>query len=232
MSENIAIIPVRKGSKRVKKKNIRNFRGQPLLVWSIKAAIYSSKIDKIIISTDDEEAAEIAQDYSVEVLMRPKKLASDTASTFDVLNYVFCTQLKDNDISPQTVVLLQATSPLRENDLIDKGMKKFQQEKDADRLIELNQLKLFTGSIKSGEWVADFPEDTRSQELPAISYPSGRLYIYNYKTTIAIGQSEGSKTSFLLADPEKNINIDYESDFEKLEYVFSQNTSKYNYLLQ
>ena len=69
MSENIAIIPVRKGSKRVKKKNIRNFRGQPLLVWSIKAAIYSSKIDKIIISTDDEEAAEIAQDYSVEVLM-------------------------------------------------------------------------------------------------------------------------------------------------------------------
>ena len=132
------------------------------MVWSIKAAIYSSKIDKIIISTDDEEAAEIAQDYSVEVLMRPKKLASDTASTFDVLNYVFCTQLKDNDISPQTVVLLQATSPLRENDLIDKGMKKFQQEKDADRLIELNQLKLF-GSVKSGEWVADFPEDTRAK---------------------------------------------------------------------
>ena len=102
---------------------------------------------------------------------------------------------------------------MRENDLIDKGMKKFQQEKDADRLIELNQLKLFTGSVKSGEWVADFPEDTRSQELPAISYPSGRLYIYNYQTTIAIGQSEGSKPHFYWLIQRKNINIDYRSDF-------------------
>ena len=108
---NIAIIPARGGSKRVPKKNIREFQGMPLIAWSILAAKYCKLVDEVYVSTDDVETADIAKEYGAKVLLRPDYLASDGANTFEVLKYIYCNQL--NSLA-EYIVLLQPTSPLRE----------------------------------------------------------------------------------------------------------------------
>ncbi len=212
-------------------KNIRLFRGQPLLAWSIKAAQKSSEIDKVVVSTDDAEAAKLAEEYGASVFWRPNKLSSDTSSTFDVLKYVCCTQCRDIHYEPKYLVLLQPTSPLRERNLITRGLDIIRSDPKADRLLELNSLRLFTGKIDSGYWVGDYAETTRSQELPHLYFPSGRLYIYKCSTTILRNDSEGKNTKYLIGDYESNINIDYEHDFNKLDYVFTTHSARYRYLL-
>ena len=232
VSNTIAVIPVRKGSKRVKRKNLRNFQGRSLLEWSISAALKTPEISHVIVSTDDEEAKEIANNLSVIVLDRPAELASDNANTFDVLKHVVLEQLPKINLRPDFLVLLQATSPLRECDLISKGLGKLLSDPLADRLLELNCTPFFTGSVASGYWISDFPENTRSQDLPLIYFPSGRLFIYRIATTVSVGDPNGKNTSFITGDYEENVNIDIEADFDKLEYVFSKKSEKFNYLLE
>jgi len=231
MSNTIAVIPARGGSKRVPRKNVRLFKEQPLLAWSIKAAQAVDEIDRVVVSTDDAETANIAENYGAEVFWRPEELAADTSSTFDVLKHVYLEQCKATDLDPEYLVLLQPTSPLREQTLISKALAILKSHPEADRLIELNVQSLFTGRIDSGYWVSDFPESTRSQELPELYFPSGRLYIYKCSTTIAVNNPEGGNTNFVLGDYATNINIDYESDFNKLEFVFNSHGKNYHYLL-
>lgn len=94
---NIAIIPARSGSKRIPKKNIKEFFGKPMLAYAISAARKSGIFDTIMVSTDTEEIAEIAQQYGAEVpFFRSEKNASDTATTFEVLEEVILTYQQQN----------------------------------------------------------------------------------------------------------------------------------------
>ena len=129
-------------------------------------------------------------------------------------------------------MLLQATSPLRESDLVSNCIKKMINNKSADRLIELNSLALATGKIESDYWTGDFPEQTRSQDLPMLYFPSGRIYVYRTSKTLALDDPNGKNTAFVIGDYETNVNIDYESDFDKLDFVYSRNSSVYKYLLK
>ena len=81
----LGLIPARGGSKGVPKKNIKIIHGKPLIVWSIEKGLRSKLIDKLVVSTDSEEIAQIAKEAGAEVLMRPSELATDTASTQDVM---------------------------------------------------------------------------------------------------------------------------------------------------
>jgi len=229
--KSTAVIPVRAGSKRVSGKNIREFKGQPLLVWSIKAAMVCPQIDEIIVTTDDPRAAEIAEDYPVTILDRPSRLASDMASTFDVLRHVILEQGGELQVQPDALVLLQATSPLRERNLISNSLQRFAATRFPDRLLELNALKLFSGTVHSDDWNPDYPEATRSQDIPETYFPSGRIFIYNCDTTIREGDPEGRRCSYVLGDYATNINIDAEQDFEKLDFVYSRYEETYKYLL-
>ena len=225
---NIAIIPARGGSKRVPKKNIREFQGMPLIAWSILAAKYCKLVDEVYVSTDDVETADIAKEYGAKVLLRPDYLASDSANTFEVLKYIYYNQL--NSLA-EYIVLLQPTSPLREKNMIYNGLKSLQRDNHSDALIEVNKLKLFSGRVEDGIWKADYPEETRSQDLPDTYIPSGRLYIYRSSATIEQNLPEGNKTRVIEGDFETNVNIDYESDFDKLDFVYSRYKHLYNYLI-
>ena len=81
----VGLIPARGGSKGVPGKNIKMIYGKPLIVWSIERALESKLLDKVVVSTDSHEIAKIARDAGAEVLMRPAELATDTASTLDVM---------------------------------------------------------------------------------------------------------------------------------------------------
>lgn len=109
----LAVIPARGGSKRCPRKNIRDYRGSPLIAWALNAARRSRYVDEIIVSTEDAEIREIALRLGAAVQIRPNELATDDASNEDVLRYVLETHPAD------WVVLLQPTSPQRTAEDID-----------------------------------------------------------------------------------------------------------------
>ena len=109
----LAVIPARGGSKRCPRKNIKPFRGIPLLLWSIEAAKQSRYIDMLVVSSDDKEILELALGADCFINERPPELATDDATNEDVLRY--CLKKQPADV----IVLLQPTSPLRIADDID-----------------------------------------------------------------------------------------------------------------
>ncbi|MBD5361310.1 MAG: acylneuraminate cytidylyltransferase family protein [Bacteroides sp.] len=107
------IIPARGGSKSIPKKNIKPFRGKPLIAWSILTALELTDADRIIVTTDSDEIAQVAREYGItNPHMRPAELATDTASTRDVLLDAMA-QAERRGVDYDCVILLQPTSPLR-----------------------------------------------------------------------------------------------------------------------
>ena len=111
----VALIPARGGSKGIPRKNIKSFNSKPLIYWSIKVALESSRVDRVIVSTEDEEIADIARSLSAEVpFMRPMKYAMDNSPGIDTVIHTLEKIPNINDL-----LLLQPTSPLRRNEDID-----------------------------------------------------------------------------------------------------------------
>lgn len=107
----LALIPARGGSKRVPRKNIRSFGGKPMIAWSIAAALESSCFDRVIVSTDDAEIAEIARHYGAEVpFTRPDALSDDHATTLDVICHAIH-WMEQNSSAPSSVCCIYATAP-------------------------------------------------------------------------------------------------------------------------
>lgn len=225
----VAVIPARAGSRRVPGKNIRPFRGQPLIVWSVRAALACGAIDRTIVSTDDPRVTEAVAGLPVDVQMRPPELATDIASTHDVLRHVDAA-LGGDASGPELMVLLQPTSPLRERDQIGRGIAAMRQHPDADRLIEVTSQALFTGRIEDGWWLADFPETTRSQDLPPLWYPSGRLYIYRCANVFGAETGQHDRCLAQTAPHERCTNIDHERDFLWAEHVYDTFALDYQHL--
>ena len=108
---NLCVIPARGGSKRIPRKNIKDFLGKPIIAYSIKAALESNLFEKIIVSTDDKEIAEIAKQYGAEVpFLRPKKLSDDFVGTNDVIKHSVNWYLMQ-DIKIDYVCCIYATAP-------------------------------------------------------------------------------------------------------------------------
>src|SRR5574344_2125131 len=116
--KNIAIIPARGGSKRIPRKNIKDFLGKPIIAYSIEAAIQSNLFEEIMVSTDDEEIAEVAERFGAKVpFMRSTETANDFASTNDVLKEVIATYEKQN-IAFENMCCIYATAPLIQSNKI------------------------------------------------------------------------------------------------------------------
>ena len=116
----LAVITARGGSKRVLRKNLREYAGKPLVVHAIEQAKAAKLLDHIMLSTDDKEIAQVGWSNYVDVQMRPEELATDDASSEDVLRHLLCKMPAD------IVVLLQPTSPLRTAEDIDACIERAQ----------------------------------------------------------------------------------------------------------
>ena len=113
----IAVIPARGGSKRCPRKNIKEYKGKPLIQWAHESAQGSEYIDHLVVSTEDHEIMRVATNLDYDVVIRPNWIATDTATNEDVMRHVLT--LSKHDI----IVLLQPTSPLRTVDDIDYCIK-------------------------------------------------------------------------------------------------------------
>src|SRR5512147_978759 len=132
MTEILALIPARGGSRGIPRKNIRNFAGYPLIAWSIAAAKKAACVTRVIVSTDDPEIAAVAREYGAETpFLRPAEFAQDNTTDLPVFEHAL-TWLEENEgYRPEVVVQLRPTSPIRPTDCVDKAVKILQEHPDA-----------------------------------------------------------------------------------------------------
>ena len=114
MMRTVAIIPARGGSKGIPRKNIIDFCGYPLVSWTIACARRCPRIDAVYVSTDDAEIAEVSRHYGAEIIERPANIAGDTSSSESAVIHA-CEVIRQKNLLPDAVIMMQATSPLRES---------------------------------------------------------------------------------------------------------------------
>lgn len=177
----IAVIPARGGSKRIPQKNIKNFCGKPMIAWSIEAAKASALFDRIFVSTDDAEIADIAKQWGAEVpCMRPAELSNDYAGTTEVIAHATQWAL-DQGIELDAVCCVYATAPLIQADDLKRGLAALESGDWAYAFTATDFAAPIFRSFKQnaeGGIEMFYPEhfSTRSQDLPTALHDAGQFY--------------------------------------------------------
>lgn len=200
----LGIIPARGGSKGIPRKNIKEIAGKPLIAWSIEAAKKSKKLNRCVLSTEDEEIAAVAREHGAEVIDRPADLATDEATTLSVLQDVL------SKIDAQNIVLLQPTSPVRSEGLIDYCIQQFE-DKNADDLA--------TGFICKFKEYGTYTD--RRQDLEGFFYDDGNVYVVK-ADVIKNGSRVGKVSERVITSREENVEIDDGFEFWLAEQILLQ----------
>ncbi|BFU76850.1 acylneuraminate cytidylyltransferase family protein [Arcobacter sp. 15-2] len=212
----LAIIPARGGSKRLPRKNVLDLAGKPLISWSIEAGLKSKYIDKVVVSSDDDEILNISTKFGADIIKRPVELASDTATTFDAIKHTI-----ENIERYDYIVLLQPTSPLRDEKHINEAIE-LVQTKNADAIVsvcEMDHSPLWSNTLEKSLSMEGFLRDevlnTRSQDLEKYYRLNGAIYIC--KTEKLLEEKNFFLKENIFAykmDRESSIDIDEEIDFD------------------
>lgn len=177
----LCVIPARSGSKRITKKNIKNFCGKPIIGWSIELALASKCFDKIIVSTDDEEIANLAKSYGAEVpFLRPKILSGDYTETVNVISHAVKWQT-ENHVKPDYVCCIYATAPFIQLSDLNKGIEILKSSKCEYVFSATNYIYPIQRSFKINEnkkLEMFFPKylNFRSQDLEKSFHDAGQFY--------------------------------------------------------
>ena len=223
---NLAIIPARGGSKRIPRKNIKDFCGKPIIAYSIETAIKSGLFDKVIVSTDDEEIAEVARSYGAEVpFMRPKELADDYSTTTDVIQHAI-SRFIDAGLKINNVCCIYATAPFIQSKYLKKGRELIQQKgiefafsvttyafpiQRAIKLADDGSVSMFNPEY----------EQVRSQDLEEAYHDAGQFY-WGSKSAFLNKKSIFSPHSQAVLIPRTSVqDIDNNDDWKFAEALFS-----------
>ena len=224
-NEYLAIIPARKGSKRLKNKNLKKLGNLPLVSWTIEAAKNSKKLSKIIVSTDSCEIAELARSSDVCVPgLRPEKLATDHSNLFDVVGDIVS---KEGEF--QNIVLLQPTSPFRNSDDIDCAIDVFEQS-EGHSVVSVSKLAHpieWSGYLgdngEMDEFYAKELINKQSQNLKTSYRINGAIYIADIVKLKAQGSFVFETGTYAYEMPElRSIDIDEEADLLFAEFLLSK----------
>jgi CMP-N,N'-diacetyllegionaminic acid synthase len=208
----MAIIPARGASKGIPKKNIRSLAGKPLIAYTIEAALKSNTIDKVIVSTDSEEIAEISQQYGAEVpFLRPSHLAEDNTPTLPVIQHAISYLENKEGIKGDIVVILQPTSPLRNSNIIDEAVEKLRRT-NCDTVVSVCEVKdhPFWSYYIKNDILSPFYEGSAicRQELPKIYSLNGAVYVIKRDVLIEQNLILGKQMRPIVMAVEESIDID------------------------
>ena len=228
----LAIIPARGGSKGVPGKNIRHLAGIPLIHWTIKAALASTKITRVIISTDDKNIADICKLYNVEIpFLRPSELAQDDSLAID--NYIYTVERLNKEYNAEIseFCVLLPTVPFRNSEDIDCAIELFW-KKEADSVISCTNLQ------HPAEWIFSVSDDMKieqnlestkkklinRQSIKPQYIPNGAIYIFKYEL-LKEKYNYYSNNSYAYVMPkERSVDIDTEFDFKFAEFISGEFT--------
>lgn len=177
MVKCVAIIPARGGSKRIPRKNIKDFHGLPLIAYSIKIALKSELFDEVYVSTDDEEIAKISQSYGAKIIQRPKELADDFTGTGEVVEDA----LKSLDKEYDFVCTIYATAPMLQVEFLKEGFEKLKNSDAVNAFSATSMPFPIQRAFKldsDGRCEMFTPEHymSRSQDLEEAYHDSGQFY--------------------------------------------------------
>lgn len=224
----IAIIPARGGSKGIPRKNLALVGGAPLVVHSIRAGLGCPAVDAVIVSTDDEEIANVAVKAGAEVVWRPDELARDDSPTEPCILHVMDDWQSRQGKDPDWVVLLQPTSPLRDSNDIEHALKILHESK-ADAVLSVFERREFRwkaqGIFGIPGW--DIQNRPRRQELDPDYVENGALYVTRSEIYRIHCNRLGGKIALSVMPPERSIDVDEPFDLWLVERMFEQERNQH-----
>jgi len=232
----LAVIPARKGSKRLPNKNLMLLAGKPLIVHTIEAALNCSLIHKVIVTTDCKKIADISRRNGAEIpFIRPASLSSDNATSIEVVLHAI-KELENNGQYFDVVVLLQPTSPFRKGEHITQALALLEQKKSKGIIsvceVEHSPLwcNILPSDLSMDNFITTVNKNKRSQDFPTYYRLNGAIYIS------LIGPIKKQKTFFLEDElyayvMEKNASVDIDNldDFEYAEFLASRKRVESNH---
>jgi CMP-N,N'-diacetyllegionaminic acid synthase len=231
-----AIIPARSGSKGVPSKNIRKLGKHPLIAYSIIAAKKTPGIDRVIVSTDSEEYANISKEYGAEVpFLRPSEISGDRSSDLECMQHALDFFKKAGEQLPTHLIHLRPTSPLRETQWIEQAIQKFTTKIGFTALRSVHEMsetayKCFEVDLATDSLVTVFeknPDIEKSnvgrQLFPKTYSPNGYVDILSVEFMTKQGKIHGDKVMSLITPT--MIEVDSLKDFELLDYELANDTN-------
>jgi YrbI family 3-deoxy-D-manno-octulosonate 8-phosphate phosphatase len=230
MTEILAIIPARGGSKGIPRKNIRNFAGYPLIAWSIAAAKRSELVTRIIVSTDYDEIASVARECGAEApFLRPTEFAQDNTTDLPVFEHALQWLEENENYQPEIVIQLRPTSPIRPKGMVDNAIRILQEHDNADCVRGVvpagqNPFKMwrFAGENKPLTPLLEVPGiaepyNAPRQILPPVYWQTGHIDAIRVSTIRNKKSLTGDVIYPLVIDPRYAVDIDNLSDWAKYE---------------
>lgn len=225
--EILALIPARGGSKSIPRKNLLPIAGVPLIAYSIRQALSSRLITRVIVSTDDEEIAQVARTHGAEVpFMRPPELATDDAIDFDVFHHALTTLHERERYTCECVVHLRPTGPVRQVNRIDEAIELFLRHPDADSLRSVTTplhtpYKMWRERDGLLEPLLSLPGVREPhcqprQQLPVVYWQNGYVDIVRPRTILELRMMCGHRiVPFIMDEPV--LELDYPEDVAAIE---------------
>jgi len=230
----LALIPARGGSKSIPRKNIRLLAGHPLIAYSIAAGLQSSLVTRTIVSTDDEEIAEVARACGAETpFLRPAEFAQDTTTDFPVFTHALGWLKEHEGYVPDIVVQLRPTSPIRPSDCVDQAVQMLLDHPAADSVRGIvpsgqNPFKMWhvdeAGQMRPLLTVPglDEPYNAPRQALPQTYWQTGHIDAIRTRTILEKASLSGGTILPLHIDPHYTIDIDTLRDWERAEWMITK----------
>ena len=238
--EVLAIIPARGGSKGIPRKNILDFAGYPLIAYSIMAGLQSNLVTRTIVSTDDEEIAQVAKSWGAEVpFLRPSELAEDKTLDYPVIRHCLDWLQEHEGYQPAVVVQLRPTSPIRPLGCVDAAVQSLLENPGADCVRGVvpsgqNPFKMWTIDAQSGvmkpllqlEGVQE-PYNAPRQALPKVYWQTGHIDAIRTETILDKLSLTGDVILPLMIDPKYTVDIDLPSDWKTSERLIFEGSLKF-----
>jgi N-acylneuraminate cytidylyltransferase len=224
----LALIPARGGSKSIPRKNIGNFAGHPLIAYSVRAGLASETVSRVVLSTDDEEIAEVAQRYGAEVpFLRPAQYSRDDTPDLPVFQHALDWMAQHESYQPEIVVQLRPTSPFRRVRHIDDAVYRLIEHPEADAVRTIcvpfqNPYKMW--SIGPDGFMRPLlqtnhlePYNLPRQVLPEVYWQTGYVDAVWADTILSKDSMTGERILPLVIDPSEWIDIDSADDWRRAE---------------
>ena len=213
-------ICARGGSKGIPGKNIKLLNGKPLIAWSIEAGLNSKYVDRVIVSTDDIEIAKISEKWGADIpFIRPKELATDTATTVDTVIHAL-QYVETHDEKYDFILLLQPTSPLRNSIHVDESIE-IVINKEMNGITGVTEVShpyewtnTLSDNLSMNEFISKEAYFTRSQDFPKRYQINGAIYMLNKYSLMLDKKMIPDKNSMAyIMDKKSSVDIDTEDDF-------------------
>lgn len=241
MSNLVAIIPARSGSKGIVNKNIKLLAGHPLIAYSIAVAHLANGIDRIIVSTDSEEYARIAREYGAEVpFLRPDEISSDNSTDYDFVRHLLNWMLHNEREIPQYLIHLRPTTPLRDAICIDAAIERIKQANCATALRSVHEMpeSAYKAFEIDGEYLKSIGANSYALDIankPRQSFQKtyqANGYVDIIKTAYVIENDKLHGDRVIAFVTPRVVEVDTMDDFEYLEYQVAKNPSIINRLFE